>query len=187
MAEVARWVSFTGAGQPAMGDADPSPAEPPSPSCNCGRDTCAICLAGMDPEDTTVLACDHRYHRQCIDAWLQVEASPQRGCPLCRAVPAVAAEVSDIESARVRQTDLATELERSSMWPLFFAGLMVIIVCVLVVFNHVKEGTGSASAAAGAVAAAATGVGVAAAAGAGGSGDNDEPAGRARRAQGAAE
>ena len=135
-----------------MGDADASPAEPPSPSCKCGRDTCAICLAGMDPEDTAVLACEHRFHRQCIGAWLQVEASPQRGCPLCRAVPAVAAEVSDIESARVRQTDLATELERSSMWPLFFAGLMVIIVCVLVVFNLVKEGTGSASAAAGAVA-----------------------------------
>ena len=183
MAEVAKWVSCTAAGQPcAMGDAEASPAEPPSSPC--GRDTCAICLASMDREGTTVLACEHRYHRHCIDAWLQVEAHPQRGCPLCRAVPAVAAAVSDIESARVRQTDLATELERSSMWPLFFAGLMVIIVCVLVV---VKEGTGSASAAAGAVAAAATGLGVAAAAGAGGSGDNDEPAGRARRAQGAAE
>ena len=168
-----------------MGDVDASPAEPPSPSCNCGRDTCAICLADMDPEDTTVLACEHQYHRHCIDAWLQAEAPLQRGCPLCRAVPAVAAEVSDIESARVRQTDLATELERSSMWPLFFAGLMVIIVCVLVV--NVKEGTGSASAAAGAVAAAATGVGVAAAAGAGGSGDGDEPTRRARSTQGAAE
>lgn len=42
---------------------------------------CCICLnAFEDEEETRVLPCEHHYHKDCVDAWLLVNAT----CPTCR-------------------------------------------------------------------------------------------------------
>jgi len=51
-----------------------------------GDDTCAICYDDAD-QDIVELRCKgkHRFHRMCVDRWLQVQQSNHysRGCPLC--------------------------------------------------------------------------------------------------------
>ena len=46
-------------------------------SCTLHKDKCAICYEGGD---LTALACDHEFHRLCIEEW--VRRSPT--CPICR-------------------------------------------------------------------------------------------------------
>lgn len=48
-----------------------------------GFDDCAICMACSD-NDIVSLSCDHRFHRECVERW--IETSQQRGptCPNCR-------------------------------------------------------------------------------------------------------
>ena len=44
-------------------------------------ETCPICLDDLDIEkDITVLKCNHRYHKLCIDLWFK----KKQICPLCR-------------------------------------------------------------------------------------------------------
>jgi hypothetical protein len=46
-----------------------------------GPDSCTICLAAYQEEDwLRRLPCYHRFHRGCIDRWLQGNSS----CPLCK-------------------------------------------------------------------------------------------------------
>ncbi|KAL1826488.1 hypothetical protein ACET3Z_004900 [Daucus carota] len=44
--------------------------------------TCAICLSEYKPNDTlrTIPECNHYFHSDCIDEWLQLNAT----CPVCR-------------------------------------------------------------------------------------------------------
>ncbi|XP_020102495.1 RING-H2 finger protein ATL2-like [Ananas comosus] len=59
-----------------------------------GAVDCAVCLAGFqDGEIGQVLPrCNHRFHAECVDMWLQLGGA----CPLCRAaVAAVAAAEAD--------------------------------------------------------------------------------------------
>lgn len=48
-----------------------------------GASSCAICLSDLQHDrNVAVLRCAHRFHMQCIDAWLAVR--PDAGCPVCR-------------------------------------------------------------------------------------------------------
>lgn len=48
-----------------------------------GFDDCAICMSCSE-NDIVSLSCDHRFHRECIERW--IETSQRRGptCPNCR-------------------------------------------------------------------------------------------------------
>ncbi|KAI3935133.1 hypothetical protein MKX01_031400 [Papaver californicum] len=53
----------------------------PSPYAN----TCSICLQEYQPKETlkSLSACDHFFHADCIDVWLQINST----CPVCRNSP----------------------------------------------------------------------------------------------------
>ncbi|KAI3977087.1 hypothetical protein MKX01_004062 [Papaver californicum] len=53
----------------------------PSPYAN----TCSICLQEYQPKETlkSLPACDHFFHADCIDVWLQINST----CPVCRNSP----------------------------------------------------------------------------------------------------
>ena len=57
---------------------------------------CSICLNQIDRWDDGVsLACDHHYHKKCIDEWFEAQLSScvannrdyRLSCPLCRFDP----------------------------------------------------------------------------------------------------
>lgn len=45
------------------------------------NDECPICLDNINEKDMYVLKCNHAYHRECIDIW--VNFSHKNECPLC--------------------------------------------------------------------------------------------------------
>lgn len=52
-----------------------------SPGMDTGGPGCAICLAGYEADESCRrLPCQHFYHRECIDKWL----NQVNQCPLCR-------------------------------------------------------------------------------------------------------
>lgn len=50
-----------------------------SPGCTCDN-TCVICLEEVISRGHVYLACNHVFHRDCIDTWLNKNSS----CPYCR-------------------------------------------------------------------------------------------------------
>lgn len=45
------------------------------------QDSCAICLEKYTFQEVThMLSCQHRFHAQCIDPWLQ----EHKECPICK-------------------------------------------------------------------------------------------------------
>ncbi|KAF0692351.1 Aste57867_16566 [Aphanomyces stellatus] len=44
------------------------------------NEECSICMASMVNDDCVALACDHRFHRRCVTAWLNMKST----CPTCR-------------------------------------------------------------------------------------------------------
>ncbi|WOL05445.1 hypothetical protein Cni_G14174 [Canna indica] len=58
--------------------------------------SCAVCLCEFEAADEVrrMSGCQHVFHRQCVDRWLE---HGQHTCPLCRA-PLVVASIADDES-----------------------------------------------------------------------------------------
>jgi hypothetical protein len=52
------------------------------------EDNCSICLETIDHTNIKSLGCNHKFHVNCIDEWLQI----RRQCPLCRRYVAREAE-----------------------------------------------------------------------------------------------
>ncbi|WCJ26516.1 RING/U-box superfamily protein [Euphorbia peplus] len=54
--------------------------------------TCPICLCEYQPKETlrTILDCNHYFHVECIDEWLQKNSA----CPLCRNSPIVSSSAT---------------------------------------------------------------------------------------------
>lgn len=52
-----------------------------------GKGECPVCLSAFEEGDEIkkMSACDHAFHRACIDPWLSSHAN----CPVCRASVAV--------------------------------------------------------------------------------------------------
>lgn len=54
-------------------------------------DVCAICLDNLTSDDITELSCKHKFHKNCIERWLNAsridsDGQPRLGtCPVCRA------------------------------------------------------------------------------------------------------
>ena len=54
-------------------------------------DVCAICLDKLTSDDITELSCKHKFHKNCIERWLNAsridsDGQPRLGtCPVCRA------------------------------------------------------------------------------------------------------
>jgi hypothetical protein len=46
----------------------------------CARGQCAVCLEEMENQPCVQLPCNHQFHRECADSWLQRRDT----CPLCR-------------------------------------------------------------------------------------------------------
>lgn len=44
---------------------------------------CPICLENMD-SPTVVLPCHHKYHQECLKAWLFGPHDSKKKCPLCK-------------------------------------------------------------------------------------------------------
>lgn len=51
-------------------------------------DPCPICYEDISPEDPSVCHCEvqcgTRFHRACMDRWMQVKGARQSTCPYCR-------------------------------------------------------------------------------------------------------
>lgn len=57
-------------------------------------ETCSICCESMDSESKIVsLACNHRFHSNCISKWMK---SGNRSCPYCRQVHPIPPQLSQI-------------------------------------------------------------------------------------------
>ncbi|TPX32014.1 hypothetical protein SeMB42_g07662 [Synchytrium endobioticum] len=82
-----RWLEANSVGENPWQNLNPSESpirQGPSGS-SAFQDLCAICLAAMDPEmdsENKVLPCDHLFHKNCIDQWLDRSDT----CPLCRKI-----------------------------------------------------------------------------------------------------
>ncbi|KAI9080447.1 hypothetical protein K1719_037561 [Acacia pycnantha] len=48
-------------------------------------DCCCVCLSRLkEEEETKILPCFHRFHKLCVDKWLNVNKGRHKTCPLCR-------------------------------------------------------------------------------------------------------
>lgn len=51
-------------------------------------DTCPICLYNIHPIGLIVTSCNHKFHINCINAWIQrqVHHNCIANCPVCREI-----------------------------------------------------------------------------------------------------
>ena len=49
-----------------------------------GDNMCSICYEDLDPQNTQILNCGHRFHSECIKQAYITQKSYPRTCPYCR-------------------------------------------------------------------------------------------------------
>ena len=73
----------------------------------CMQSECTICLFNYTEETKKTLKCNHIFHKECLDKWLQTN---NKSCPLCRTeinptantVPCTWNNLLDLHSQRSR-------------------------------------------------------------------------------------
>jgi len=62
---------------------------------------CSICFEDMDSEDSMYLQpCRHRFHKACINQWLESPGGAGSTCPMCRNYIVKEDEFPDLGAAR---------------------------------------------------------------------------------------
>ena len=73
--------------------------------------TCSICLDNISNSDVKELYCNHKFHRNCINTWLQ----DNNTCPLCRQFQGSNRNVSINNRENSREVDSDSEEEIASL------------------------------------------------------------------------
>lgn len=86
-----------------------------------GKEECVICLDEVETEWRD-LACQHRYHKRCIENWIVVSAR----CPLCmKYIKVNKTEERNINDRLIEETHYITARR--------FIILICVIICVIIV------------------------------------------------------
>jgi hypothetical protein len=80
------------------------------------KEECVICLDEVETE-WRELACQHRYHKQCINNWIAVRAT----CPLCMKY------INDTEERNIREIDHIS-IRRLILFVVVIVGIIIVTV-----------------------------------------------------------